>query len=65
MKNIAVIIPAYNEEKNILKLIKRIKNLLPKSKIYIIDDSPGDKTKFLIDREKINYYHRKKKLGRG
>jgi|688.fasta_scaffold578706_2 dolichol-phosphate mannosyltransferase len=65
MKNIAVIIPAYNEEKNILKLIKRIKNLLPKSKIYIIDDSPGDKTKFLIEREKINYYHRKKKLGRG
>jgi len=65
MNDIAIIIPAYNEENNILKLIKEIKKLLQKANIYIIDDSPGDKTKFLVAREEINYYHRKKKLGRG
>ena len=65
MKDIAIIIPAYNEEDNILKLVKKIKHLLPKSSIYIIDDSASDKTKSIITREKINYFHRKKKLGRG
>jgi dolichol-phosphate mannosyltransferase len=65
MKDIAIIIPAYNEEDNILKLVKKIKYLLPKSSIYIIDDSSSDNTRSIIIREKINYYHRKKKLGRG
>lgn len=65
MNDIAIIIPAYNEESNIFKLIKEIKNLLQKANIYVIDDSSSDKTKFLLSKEKINYYHRKKKLGRG
>lgn len=65
MKNIAIIIPAYNEQDNILKLINKIKHLLPRSSIYIIDDSPGNQTNFIINKKKINYYHRKKKLGRG
>ncbi len=65
MNDLAIIIPAYNEESNILKLIKEIKSLLQKPNIFIIDDSSTDKTKFLVSKEKINYYHRKKKLGRG
>ena len=65
MKNIAIIIPAYNEQDNILKLINKIKHLLPRSSIYIIDDSPGNQTNSIINKKKFNYYHRKKKLGRG
>jgi dolichol-phosphate mannosyltransferase len=65
MNNVAIIIPAYNEEDNILKLIVKIKYLLPKSSIYIIDDSEGNETNCIISKKKINYYHRKKKLGRG
>jgi dolichol-phosphate mannosyltransferase len=65
MHNVAIIIPAYNEEDNILKLIAKIKYLLPKSSIYIIDDSEGNKTNCIISKKKINYFHRKKKLGRG
>lgn len=60
MNDLAIIIPAYNEESNILKLIKEIKSLLQKPNIFIIDDSSTDKTKFLVSKEKINYYHRKK-----
>ena len=65
MRNVAIIIPAYNEEDNILKLICEIKFLLPKSLIYIIDDSESNKTNNIINKKKINYYHRKKKCGRG
>ena len=65
MNNIAVIIPAYNEQDNILKLVNKIKHLLPSASIYIIDDSPGKQTNFIINKKKFNYYHRKNKLGRG
>lgn len=65
MKNIAIIIPTLNEQDNILQLIKRIKYLIPKACIYIIDDSKGFETSFLIKNSKINYFHRTKKLGRG
>jgi len=65
MHNIAVIIPAYNEQDNILKLVNKIKYILPRSSIYIIDDSLGNETNFIINKKKFNYYHRKKKLGRG
>jgi glycosyltransferase involved in cell wall biosynthesis len=60
MNNIAVIIPAYNEQDNILKLINKIKDLLPSSTIYIIDDFPGNQTNFIINKKKFNYHHRKK-----
>ena len=52
MFNIAVIIPAYNEQDNILKLIAKIKNLLPKSSIYIVDDSLGNETNCIINKKK-------------
>jgi dolichol-phosphate mannosyltransferase len=65
MSDIAVIIPAYNEQNNILKLVNKIKHLLPKSSIFIVDDSPGNQTNFIINKKKLNYYHRKKKMGRG
>lgn len=65
MRNIAIILPCYNEQDNILKIIKKIKFFLPKVHIYIIDDSVEFETSFLINKKKVNYYHRAKKLGRG
>jgi len=62
----AIIIPAYNEEKNLIKLIKKI-NKYVSALIVIIDDSEKEKTKKLFKKRKKNilYFHRGKKLGRG
>lgn len=53
MNSIAVIIPAYNEQDNIVKLVNKIKDLLPRSSIYIIDDSPGNQTNFIINKKNL------------
>jgi dolichol-phosphate mannosyltransferase len=60
---IGVIIPCYNEEQNIFKLVKQLKNKIRGDyKIIIIDDSEKD---LKITSNKVIYIHRKKKLGRG
>ena len=66
-KNIGIVIPAYNEEKNIIKLVKKIKNKIKNSSIIIVDDSANKKTFQLIKKNNLNidYIHRGKKLGRG
>ena len=61
--SIGIVIPCYNEEKNILKLIKQLKNKIKKDhRIVVIDDS---KNNLKIKIKKVLYIHRKKKLGRG
>ena len=67
VKNIGIVIPAFNEENNIVKLIKKIKSKFKDSSIVIVDDSLHKKTWHLIRRKelKVNYIHRGKKLGRG
>jgi dolichol-phosphate mannosyltransferase len=67
MENEAIIIPAFNEEKNIKKIVHLIRDKT-QALIIIVDDSANSKSKNIIVKEKINnllYYHRKKKLGRG
>jgi len=67
MNKICIVIPAFNENKNIIKLIKVIKKKID-CYIIIVDDSENFKTKILFDKiknKKIFYFHRKKKLGRG
>jgi len=64
---VAIIIPAYNESNNILRLIKKI-NYYLKSTIVIVDDSNNDFTKKILSKTKIKniiYIKRTKKLGRG
>jgi dolichol-phosphate mannosyltransferase len=64
---VAIIIPAYNESNNILKLIEKI-NYYLKSTIVIIDDSNNNFTKNILSKKKtknIIYIKRNKKLGRG
>lgn len=43
-KKIAVLIPCYNEEKTIGKVVKDLKKVLPDSDIYVYDNNSTDKT---------------------
>lgn len=67
MKSIGIIIPAYKESENILKLIKKIRKNI-NCLIIIVDDSPNLEIKKIILNNKIKnikYYNRGKKNGRG
>ena len=67
MKKIGIVIPAFNEDKNIINLIKKIKKRI-NCPILIVDDSTNQNTKKLFSKNKfknVKYYHRGKKLGRG
>lgn len=62
--NYGIIIPCYNEEKNIVSLITKIKKSSSPKYIVLIDDSKKT-MEDLILKKKVIYIHRKKKLGRG
>ena len=63
-KKIAIIIPTFNEEKNINRLITSIRKFLLKSFIYVIDDSKNLKTKKILkEKKKIKIIKKTKKLG--
>ena len=68
MREINIIIPTYNEELNIVYLIHKIKKFVPEAKICIVDDSKINNVKKILVKNKLNkiiYYHRKNKKGRG
>ena len=44
MDKIAVLIPCYNEEKTIKKVVEDFKRELPEAKIYVYDNNSSDKT---------------------
>ena len=44
MDKIAVLIPCYNEEKTIEKVVKDVKQALPESSVYVYDNNSTDKT---------------------
>jgi glycosyltransferase involved in cell wall biosynthesis len=44
MDDIAVLIPCYNEEKTIEKVIRDVRNVLPESRIYVYDNNSQDET---------------------
>jgi len=65
-----VIIPTYNEGRNIKSLVKEILTLYPGIQILIIDDNSPDGTGVLADslskeQEGVYVIHRPKKLGLG
>jgi dolichol-phosphate mannosyltransferase len=66
MKNLIIVIPTYNEEKNILKLTDKIHQYIPKCKILIIDDTKNSKLhKIFKKNNTIKFIVRKNKKGRG
>ena len=67
-EKINIVIPTYNEDKNILSLLKKIKLYIPNAKICIVDDSKENKIKHILKKNKLHsvlYFHRKNSKGRG
>lgn len=52
---VLVIIPAYNEEKNIVQVIDNIKKHCPDVDYLIVNDCSKDDTKKVINEKKFNY----------
>ena len=44
MDKIAVLIPCYNEEKTIAKVVKDAREALPEAVIYVYDNNSRDRT---------------------
>ena len=67
VNQIAIIIPTYNEEKNIERLIKNIKYHVGNVLIIVVDDSSNNKISTIIKKKKLDilYFNRGKKAGRG
>lgn len=67
--NINIVIPSYNESKNLYLVIKGIREELPNSRIIFVDDSnprENKKIKKIVSSfRKIDLISRGKKLGRG
>ena len=68
MNNLLIIIPAYNEGKNLIDLLKKIKAENENWSIIIVDDSESFEADKLIENykeKKIYYVKRNLKMGRG
>ena len=69
MTEINIIIPTYNEENNIVRLLKAINKSLTNVKITIVDDSKINKIESILKKKRISknikYIHRKNSKGRG
>ena len=61
---ISILIPAYNEEKTIGKVVMDFKKQLPESKIYVCDNNSGDKTAEIAEKTGAHIL-RENRLGKG
>lgn len=62
-KDTLVLIPAFNESKNIISLIKNLKKYF--QNILVINDGSHDNTKYLLDSQKIEFINHCINLGQG
>lgn len=69
MISINIIIPTFNEDENIISLLKDIKKNIPTASILIVDDSKNNNMKKILKKnnfdKKIKYFHRINSRGRG
>ena len=54
MKNLIIVIPTFNEEKNILKLTNQIHKFVPNCKILIIDDTKNSSINKIFKNNGVN-----------
>lgn len=69
MTEINIVIPTFNEDKNIIPLLRNIKKNVPTASIAIVDDSKNNIMKQILKKNKfeksIKYFHRINCKGRG
>lgn len=63
MNELLVIIPAYNEEENILGVVEELKQDMPLADILIINDCSKDNTEKILKENHINYMNTPFNLG--
>ena len=61
----AALIPAYNEEKSILEVIRKLKSLRKFYKIIVIDDGSEDRTYEIAKKTRVIVISHKKNKGKG
>jgi glycosyltransferase involved in cell wall biosynthesis len=61
----AALIPAYNEENNILEVIRKLKRLRTFYKIIVIDDGSKDRTREIAKKTRVIVISHKKNKGKG
>lgn len=62
---VLVIIPAYNEEENILDTIKDLEEHFPQADRIVINDASYDETKSVLEKNKVDYIDLPVNLGIG
>ena len=65
MKKVGLLLPAYNEERNIQIIIKDAKKYLPGSKIVVVDDGSMDRTSELASGMGTTVLKHGKNMGKG
>jgi hypothetical protein len=58
-----IIIPAYNEEQNIARLLERLHATTPTEEIVVINDGSSDKTRVELERLGVNHINHPVNLG--
>lgn len=53
MDKIAVLIPCYNEEQTIAKVVSDVKRVLPEAVIYVYNNNSTDRTVERADRKSV------------
>jgi len=64
-KNLLVIIPAYNEERNIKMIINLVKREIPNADILVVDDGSTDRTSEIVKMTNVLVLSHKVNLGVG
>ncbi|NMC04261.1 MAG: glycosyltransferase family 2 protein, partial [Candidatus Lokiarchaeota archaeon] len=66
---IVVIIPAFNEEKAIARVVKKVAGILEKladkPEIIVVDDDSRDNTRRILDQLDVQRFYHRKNLGKG
>jgi glycosyltransferase involved in cell wall biosynthesis len=60
-----ILLPAYNEERNIAKVIRECKKFVPSAKIVVVDDGSSDRTAMIARKEGAKVLRHSRNLGKG